>query len=126
MSYGWLMKKDIKLIESNNFTAMLGKMMKIVQGNGRYTAHAPEILYKSGVVFQRERKNISARAAFAEILEKHKKHELADDAGFQYAYIDFKKVTEATGGPRCGLNSECWIFYRPFPIARRSLRRSIA
>ncbi|MEM9481465.1 MAG: tetratricopeptide repeat protein [Verrucomicrobiota bacterium] len=72
----------------------LDNMMETLRDNARYSSLAPEILYETAVVMQQNRRNVTARKLLADFIDKYPKHQLADDASFQYAYIDFRKVMD--------------------------------
>ncbi len=70
----------------------VSKMFRLLLANGAHTELEPRIRYELAVSLEREERPKSARVAYAELIEFHRDHYLTDDAAFQMAYIDYKKV----------------------------------
>jgi len=70
----------------------VSKMFRLVLENGSHTELGPRIRYNLAMALEREERPKAARVAYAELLETDRTHPLADDAAFQMAYIDYKKV----------------------------------
>jgi outer membrane protein assembly factor BamD (BamD/ComL family) len=68
----------------------VSQMLRIIIKNGPFYERVAEAQYLLGVALEKEGKVEEARLQHETFAETHKGHELADDAAYQKAYIDFK------------------------------------
>jgi outer membrane protein assembly factor BamD (BamD/ComL family) len=69
----------------------VSQMLRIIIKNGPFHQRVVEAQYLLGVALEKEGKIEEARAQHESFAESHKDNELADDAAYQKAYIDFKE-----------------------------------
>lgn len=69
-------------------------MLRKVLASGAGTEIAPRAQFQLGVVLEETGSPKTAKRTHEEFIDRYPKHPLADDAAFQIAYIDFKRVSE--------------------------------
>lgn len=87
-------------------------MLRIIIRNGPHWDRVAEAQYLLGVALEKEGKAEEARLQHESFAENHKGHELADDAAYQIAYIDYKTWKKMRGdAPQARERAETSLLY---------------
>lgn len=90
----------------------VSEMLRIIIRNGPHWDRVAEAQYLLGVALEKEGKVEEARKQHETFAENHKGHELADDAAYQIAYIDFKSWKRMRGdAPQARERAETSLLY---------------
>ncbi len=73
-------------------------MLRMILASGAGTETAPEAQFQLGVVLEETGSPKTAKRTHETFIDRYPDHPLADDAAFQIAYIDFKRVREGDLG----------------------------
>ena len=88
------------------------EMLRIIIKNGPHFDRVVEAQYLLGVALEKEGKPDQAREQHETFCEQHRHHELADDAAYQMAYIDFKAWKKMMGdAPQARQRAETSLVY---------------
>lgn len=87
-------------------------MLRIVIRNAPHWERVAQAQYLLGVALEKEGKTEEARKQHETFAENHKGHELADDAAYQIAYIDYKEWKRMRGdAPQARERAETSLLY---------------
>ncbi len=90
----------------------VSEMLRIIIRNGPHWERVAEAQYLLGVALEKEGKTEEARRQHESFAENHKGHELADDAAYQIAYIDYKAWKRMRGdAPQARERAETSLLY---------------
>jgi outer membrane protein assembly factor BamD len=93
------------------------QMLRIILAHARYTQHAPRAQYRLAVSLDEEKQPAEAAQEFARFVEHYGEHDLADDAAFQAAFIDYRlsrdKNRERAAAERARLAFEEFLIRYP-------------
>ncbi|MBL9117569.1 MAG: outer membrane protein assembly factor BamD [Verrucomicrobiaceae bacterium] len=90
----------------------LSEMLRAIIRNGPHYDRVAEAQYLLGVALEKEGKSEEARLQHESFSERHAKHELADDAAYQIAYIDYKAWKRMKGdAPQARRRAEMSLLY---------------